>query len=367
LAAVIIVLKRDVEDAKGILSHQGLGELPRPEKYARMSLKAMARQLSERSRRVPGALAESEEEMRRYLAEKGTMLQGLWTRSKDESARLAALRQMASARYGFVLFGWVPVNLKQSVAAELQRFDSRICYVFEPADVRQEAGQVPVLLENADWVKPFEPLISFLNTPRYGSWDPTWVVAVFFPLWFGMIVGDIGYAAVFAGAAWYLYGYVRRSRALTVDFFKLRLAPDQVVQVVRALKPMILWTFIWGLLYGECFGDFLLQLGVFGTARQPGWIPIMIPRTDTVATANGLILFSIGFGVYQVLYGFYRKAARTHRDAEAMHFWEALGYLGGVAALVLFAYAKYFIGGWSPQWRSVRHYFFSECSGPGPR
>ena len=339
LAAVIIVLKRDVEDAKGILSHQGLGELPRPEKYARMSLKAMAQQLAERSRRVPEALAASEEEMRRYLAKKDTLLKGLWTRSKDESARLLALRQMASVRYGFILFGWVPVPLKQSVTAELQRFDSRIYYVFETADVQREAEQVPVLLENAAWVKPFESLISFLNTPRYDSWDPTWVVAVFFPLWFGMIVGDIGYAAVFAGAAWYLHGYVRRNRTLAVDFFKLRLAPDRVAQVVRALKPMILWTFIWGLLYGECFGDFLQRLGIFATEHRPGLIPLLVPRTDTVATANGLILLSVGFGVYQVLYGFYRKAVRTRRNAETMHFWEAWGYFGGVAALILYAYA----------------------------
>jgi V/A-type H+-transporting ATPase subunit I len=339
LAAVIIVLKRDVEDAKGILSHQGLGELPRPEKYAGMSLKTMARQLAERSRRVPEALAESEEEMHRYRARTDKMLHSLWNRSKDESARLLALRQTASVRYGFILFGWVPVHLKRSVTAEMQRFDSRIYYLFEPADAQRGAERVPVLLENAGWIKPFESLISFLNTPRYGSWDPTWVVAVFFPLWFGMIVGDIGYAAVFAGVAWYLYGYVRRNRPLTVDFFKLRLAPDRVAQVVRALVPMILWTFIWGLLYGEFFGDFLQRLDIFATARHTGWIPLLIPRTDTIATANGLILFSIGFGVYQVLYGFYRKAVRTHRNAEKMHFWEACGYFGGVTTLILFAYA----------------------------
>ena len=339
VAAVIIVLKRDAEEAKGVLSHQGLGELPRPEKYARMSLSTMALEFAERSRRIPEALVELQDEILRDLEESDKLLKSLWNRSKDESARLLALREMGMVRYGFALFGWVPKRLKQPVEAVMDRFGSQISYVFEPAEAGREAERVPVLLENAGWIKNFEPLIAFLNTPRYDSWDPTWVVAVFFPLWFGMIVGDIGYASVFAGVSLYLYGYVRRNRTLTMDLFKIQLAPDKVAQVVRASKPMILWTLIWGLLYGECFGDFLQQLGVFGTARHPGWIPILIPRTNTVATAKSLILFSIAFGVYQVLYGFYRKAVRTHRNAEKMHFWEASGYFGGVAGLVLFAYA----------------------------
>jgi len=339
IAAAIIVLKRDAEDAKGVLSHQGLGELPLPEKYGGMSLKKMASQLRERSRQVPQSLASSEEEMRRHLKNSDRVLKSLWNRAKDESERLLALRNMAAVRHGFALFGWVPARLEPRVVEEMDRFGARIHYAFEPPEIQHEAARVPVLLENHEWIKPFEPLISFLNTPRYGSWDPTWVVAVFFPFWFGMIVGDIGYAAVFAGVAWYLWRYVRRNQTLRVDFFKLRLAPARLAQVVRALKPMILWTMLWGLLYGEFFGDFLQRLHIFGTLQHPGWIPLLIPRTDTVATANGLILFSIGFGVYQVLYGFYLKALRTRRCAEKMHFWEACGYFGGVAALVMFAYA----------------------------
>lgn len=337
--AIIVVLKRDADEARGVLSHQGLGELPRPDKYAGMSLRTMALQFEERSRRAPEALAASQEEMRRELTKSDKILKSLWNRAKDESGRLLALREMAAGRYGFALFGWVPERLKPRVTAALDRFDSRVRCVFEPAEAHHEAERVPVLLENAGWIKTFEPLVSFLNTPRYDSWDPTWVVAVFFPLWFGMIVGDIGYAAVFAGVSFYLAGYVRRNRTLTVDFFKMRLAPEVVAQVVRASKPMILWTLLWGLLYGECFGDLLQQLGIFATARHPGWIPILVPRTNTVATATGLILLSIGFGAYQVLYGFYRKAVRTHRSAEKKHFWEASGYFGGVAALILFAYA----------------------------
>ena len=339
MAAVIVVLRRDAEQARGLLSHQGLAELPRTGEYAGMSLKKMASHLRERSHFAPQEMAVSEEKLSRMATEAAAGLQGIWNRAKDESMRLHTLTETASGQYGFALFGWVPVSLKSSVVEVTDRFESQTLHTFEPVDERHEAARVPVMLENPGWVKPFESLISFLNTPRYDGWDPTWVVASFFPLWFGMIVGDIGYAMMFAALSWYLSGYVRRNQKLAVDFFKVRLSPETVKQMVRVMRPMIVWTFVWGLLYGELFGDLFQRLGIFGTGGHAGLLPVLIPRIDTVATANGLILVCIGFGIYQVLYGLYVKALLKRRQGEKRHFWEASGYFGGVAALVLFAYA----------------------------
>ena len=338
-AAVIVVLKRDAEQARGVLSHQGLAELPRTGEYAGMSLKKMASHLRERSELAPQESLASEEELTQMAKESAPGLQGIWNRAKDESMRLHTLTETASGRYGFALFGWVPVSLKSKAIEVTERFKSQTLHIFEPVDEHRESARVPILLENPGWVKPFESLISFLNTPRYDGWDPTWVVASFFPLWFGMIVGDIGYAMMFAGLSWYLSCYVRRNQTLAVDFFKLRLSPEAIKQMVRVMRPMIVWTFVWGLLYGEFFGDLFQRLGIFGTGGHPGLLPILIPRIDTVATANGLILVCVGFGVFQVLYGLYMKASLKRHQGEKKHFWEASGYFGGVAALVLFAYA----------------------------
>jgi V/A-type H+-transporting ATPase subunit I len=339
VAAVLVLLKRDAEQGRGVLSHRGLAELPRTAEYSKMSLAAMASRLAERAGLAPRELAAAKEALQQLAPEAGPELQGLWNRAKDESLRLLTLRETAAGRYGFALFGWVPVSLKGRAVQATDRFDRRTLHTFEAVDDRHEAERVPVLLENPGWVRPFESLISFLNTPRYDSWDPTWVVAAFFPLWFGMIVGDIGYAAMFAAVYWYLWGYVRRNRALAMDFFKMRLAPDGVARVLAVMKPLIAWTVVWGFLYGEFFGDLFQHLGVFGTGNHRGALPVLIPRTDTVATANGLILVSIGFGVYQVLYGFFLKAVLARRRGERQHFWEGSGYFGGVAGLVLFAYA----------------------------
>ncbi len=339
MAAVIIVLKRDREKAGGVLSHQGLAELPRTGEYARMNLRTMALHLAERSQQAPEELTASERDLRQLTEEGGEELRALWNRAKDESTRLHALRDTASGQYGFALFGWVPVSMKSKAMEVTDRFSKQMTHTFEPVDGHHEAEQVPVMLENSNWIKPFEPLITFLNTPRYGTWDPTWVVASFFPLWFGMIVGDIGYALLFIGLAWYLSDYIRHNRTLKIDFFKMRLSSRALEQVVAVMKPMIAWTIVWGFLHGEFFGNLLEKLGVFRTGEHAGLIPVLIPRTDTAATANQLILVSIGFGVFQVLYGFYIKAITSRRQGEKKHFWEASGYFCGVTALVLFSYA----------------------------
>jgi V/A-type H+-transporting ATPase subunit I len=337
LAVALVVLKREVEEARGVLSRRGLSELPRKGEYAALNLEAAASLLKNRLRVVPEELARTEENLHRLAMETGRTLKGVWNRAKNESVRLHILREMVSGRYGFALFGWVPVRLEGRVRDAMNGFDRRILFSFDPVEDR-EAPKVPVMLENPGWVKPFESLISFLNTPRYDGWDPTWVVALFFPLWFGMIVGDIGYALIFAAACWYLRRYVKRRQPLVVDFFKLRIAPEGVARIVAVLAPMIGWTVVWGFLYGEFFGDLLQRCGIFTTPREPGLIPILILRTDTLATSNTLILVSIGFGVYQVLYGFYLKAWRTRRRGERKQFWEAVAYFSGVAALVLFSY-----------------------------
>jgi V/A-type H+/Na+-transporting ATPase subunit I len=339
VVAIIITLKRDADAARGILAHEGLHELPRLEEYGHMDLRGMAAWLQERSERAPQELAATEAEIERLREAAGRELKSLWTRGTDEAGRLQILRAMSTGRYGFALFGWVPANRKHRVTELLEQLGEQVLYTFEAAEEHDKPAQVPVLLENPDWVKPFEAFISFLNTPRYDSWDPTWITAALFPLWVGMVIGDIGYGLVFAGLALYLQTFVWRNQALRIDFFKIRLAPDGVAQLVRIMKPLVVWTIIWGLIYGECFGNLLQRLGVFRTEIYPGVIPTLIPRTETATTATLLILISIGFGVFQVLHGFALKAKMSREQGSGKHFWEGSGYFGGVAGLVLFGYA----------------------------
>ena len=56
--------------------------------------------------------------------------------------------------------------------------------------------EVPVVLRNPAFAKPFEVLLRIFPPPTYGTFDPTVVNAVGVPFFFGLIVGDVGYGAI---------------------------------------------------------------------------------------------------------------------------------------------------------------------------
>ncbi|MGC8904136.1 V-type ATP synthase subunit I [Thermus sp.] len=348
LAGLLVVHRKDQEIAKAALSRLGLAELRLPGAYADLSLSQAARRLKERFQAAPRELSEVRQALYKLAQEAHSTLQSLWTRAKDEVARLKALEELASGRFGFGLLGYVPVKAKPKVEEALARHKESVVYAFEPVDEHHERDQVPVTLDNPPWVKPFELLVGFLNTPKYGSIDPTPVVPLFFPFWFGMIVGDIGYALLFYLVGRWLSGYVKRNEPLVINLFALRLKPPVLRQLVYILNWMVFWTAVWGVVYGEFFGTFLERLGVFGTPEHPGLIPILIPRIDTAKTANLLILLSVAFGVVMVFFGLILRAYLGLKHRHMAHFWEGVGYLGGLVGIL--ALAASYLGNLQAGW-----------------
>lgn len=174
------------------------------------------------------------------------------------------------------------------------------------------------------------------------------MVPVFFPFWFGMIVGDIGYALLFYLVGRWLSGYVKRNEPLVIDLFALKLKPQVIGKLVHILNWMVFWTVVWGVIYGEFFGTFLEHLGVFGTPEHPGLIPILIHRIDTAKTANLLILLSVAFGVVLVFFGLALRAYLGLKHRHMAHFWEGVGYLGGLVGVL--ALAASYLGNLQAGW-----------------
>ena len=339
VAALAVVLQGDLETARGALSRKGIGELRLTGPFAGLSLGEARVRMRERAKLAPEELENVHSALTRLRKEAEAPLRSLWTRAMDEAARLRALLDIAAGRFGFALFGWIPARLKGKVEEALAAHKEHVVYTLEPADEHHEADRVPVTLENSPMVKPFQMLIEFLNIPKYGTWDPTWVVAVFFPFWFGMIVGDLGYALLFMLIARLLSGLVKQKKPLVIEFFGIHMKPPVVKDLVFVLNAMIFWTVVWGFVYGEFFGNFLEHLGVFYVpGHGSGLIPIAIPRADTAATATMMILIAIAFGVFQVFHGLGVRAWLSLRHGHMKHFWEATGYLGGLVGLIVFAY-----------------------------
>ncbi len=346
VAAVLAVKRSELETARSTLSRLGLAELRFPGAYGSMPLSRAAARMKERARLAPEELLGIREEIGKLKAESSEALMAHWVRAKDEVARYKTTADLAAGKYGLALMGWVPQKAKGRVEEALGRLRDQIVYTFESVDEHHEGHQVPVTLENPAWAKPFELLHSFLNTPRYGTYDPTVMIAAFFPFFFGMVVGDIGIGMLFGLLAYWLGSLAKARKNLVISFLGANFGPDVVGSLSKVLWWMTAWAVVFGFIYGEFFGTFLEKLKLPGGGTffydpnhsTEGLIPMTINRLDFEKTATFLMLASIAFGLIQVFYAFIIRMQQGLKHGHMSHFWEGLGYLAGCLGLTAFAY-----------------------------
>ncbi len=87
-----------------------------------------------------------------------------------------------------VLAGWIPEAAEEKVLAGLSAFECA-CELSEP----EEGDTVPVLLKNNKFASTFEWVIEMYSYPKYGTFDPTLIMSIFYFLIFGLMFADVGY------------------------------------------------------------------------------------------------------------------------------------------------------------------------------
>lgn len=152
--------------------------------------------------------------------------------------------RIATSDFSFVIDGWVPTAdikkvqkeiysaLGDSVYVEIQEERSRSEKETEEAEHRFK--KVPTKWKNGAYGKLFEFPVSLLSIPKYNELDPSTIIGLFFPFFFGFMVGDLGYAIPFIilGA----YGF---KHAESQEF--------------KAISTLFLFGGIWAAIFGFLF------------------------------------------------------------------------------------------------------------------
>ncbi|QSG14067.1 V-type ATP synthase subunit I [Halapricum desulfuricans] len=142
----------------------------------------------------------------------------------------------------------------------------------------------PTVQDNPGGVKPFEALVEVINRPKYTELDPTIVLFLTFPAFFGFMIGDLGYGLLYMGMGYWLMKNVDSD-------------------VLASLGGIALWaggfTALFGVLYGEIFG--LHWLGEFVWNGHPPIHKGLQPYY--IAYAQAWLLLSIVIGVLHLVVG----------------------------------------------------------------
>jgi len=229
-----------------------------------------------------------------------------------EVQKAEAPLQFATTENAFVAEGWIPTekyaelksNLDSAVGDHVEVDElERASYEekgghhapleqAEETGVATDGGHVtkeenpPVIQKNPGAVKPFEVLVQTINRPKYFEFDPTVVLFLTFPLFFGFMIGDLGYGTLYTLIGYFIYSKFDS-------------------EAIKSLGGIAIWagafTMLFGILYGEIFG--LHILGEFVWGGNPPIHKGLAPIEGEFATGwlvlsllAGIVHLTIGWG-----------------------------------------------------------------------
>ncbi|MCX8173340.1 MAG: hypothetical protein N3F63_01855 [Thermoplasmata archaeon] len=142
-------------------------------------------------------------------------------------------QRMLVGETSFVLQGWVPVSDLEKLKKVSKSHDVSVIEV-------ESEDEKPTKLVNPKPAKSFEVLTKMYSLPKNEEIDPTSLLWITFPLFFGLIIGDIGYGLMLCILALYL----RNHRIIDIGGR----------QVGNVLLYAGITTIIFGIIFGEIFG-----------------------------------------------------------------------------------------------------------------
>ena len=182
------------------------------------------------------------------------------------------IKKEASAEYFLktqtmdVIEGYVPADMSSEFESDLEEvLDER--YILDMKEASKDDPLVPIILENNSLVEPYESVVETYALPAYSEVDPSLLVAIFYTIFTGFMIGDLGYG---------LLGVIG-----TLGLLKFKDLPKSTEKMVKVFLGISISACAFGFIFGSVFG---------GIIDVPfGWV-------DTQTDINSLIMMSLVIG-----------------------------------------------------------------------
>jgi V/A-type H+-transporting ATPase subunit I len=286
LASIIVFHRRYEDQVHSFIFSKNVNEVRLPQEY-------MGRPFDE----VLDLIRAKREEIRFELASLNSQLAALsakwWIEFsvlkailEDKQKEILAFTQFGHTTHTFMIMGWIPVpQLVRTKDILREKFGERVV-VANLELLPEEYEEAPASYINPWFMKPFEFFNSLVGAPKYTEVDPTPLISLFFPIFFGLMVGDIGYGLIILAIA-----LIAKRRFRDLEWVQSLSS----IMIISAIP-----TLFFGYLYGEFFGDFgehmhwIEPMHLFGITwnRIDAIVPLLI-----LAVAIGVIHVFVGLGL----------------------------------------------------------------------
>jgi len=343
---VLFVDKKDANKIQELLQSLEFRELRVPERGGIPSelLRTTEQREAETSRKIESLKAEVESLKTQYT---DFLLASDEVLSIENQKAELPLR-IATSKNAFIIEGWTPSDNYDTLVNTINDATSGRAYVssLQIEEEDEEEGHIPVEYNNSKVAAPMQEIMELYSRPKYTEIDPTSILFITFPFIYGMILGDMGYAIILGAMA---------------IAIKAAVKSEAVNRLMNILIYAQIWTFLFGIIYGEFLGFSLASLHVEGETL-PGLLPFWntvtlfpgiagehftfpVHRTHMVMT---MIAISIAVGLVHLNLGYILGFINISKHHGLKHAvlekgsWmiielgvliAAIGYLGGISAV----------------------------------
>ena len=224
---MLLVQKGDEHKARMVLNESGFRPIEHMSETAPQLKKSVER--AKKSLEASQAmLKQLREENNNFLAEQEFILE-------EEIKKAELPLQFATTAQSLIAEGYVPVKQLEEMKTAIH--DATKGNIHIECEKPSHHDDVPVKLNNPQAVRNFEVLTRLYELPQQIEVDPTWLMFITFPLFFGFMLGDVGYGAT-----------------LLVLFLYIKKKFPEGKQLINVLIYAALVTLVFGVAFGEYFG-----------------------------------------------------------------------------------------------------------------
>jgi V/A-type H+-transporting ATPase subunit I len=308
-AAVLLYPAALAGQISDVLGGRDLEEVSLPAELQGVPFDELGPRMAAEVARLRERIDELEDEFERLADEHRERVSALRLVLGDRVDEHHELHRATHSDHLTVFTGWVPArkldDLRQTLA---EGFGERILLI-DHGNAPTPGQEPPVAVSNGPLARSFEPLSRFAAVPRYGTIDPTPLLALTFPAFVGLMIADAGYGIVLL--------------ALLIVFRRRMMRSPLLRKVWPIGLTMAMSMIFFGVLFAEAFGE---------TARHVLHVePILFDRAEPESAIIIMLAIAITIGFAQVGLGL---ALGVWNAAQVNHRREAVGRAALLAGLV---------------------------------
>lgn len=247
-----------------------------------------------------------------------------------ENKKLEVIDNLGVTSDSFALEGWMPKSKIGQLRTVFEK-NTKGTMLFE----LETHEHPPTQFDNPKKFKLFEAFIRFYSLPEGKEFDPTLIFGIFFPIFYGMMVGDAGYGLViFLVCRWVIRRIDGGKKNFNIMPGMLRkfalniLKRRQMVKLAKAMTPGAIIAIGLGFVFNLYFG-FHLNGYLFGFLNST--FGLHLPADGTIFSPitglRKLLLISGYIGLGMVTFGLVLGILNSIREGLKKHAIGKMGWL----------------------------------------